>query len=59
MLEWIHNMIAFAGLLTAAVYYPPKDITTATVLLDIDKANNRLWDMLSFGDAVSSTNFTD
>lgn len=64
MLGRTHNMIAFAALLTAVVYYPPVELSTATVVValiantagsmlpDLDQATNRLWDMLPFGDAV-------
>lgn len=62
MLARTHNIIAFAGLLSAAVYFPQKDISAATfvvclvantagsMLPDIDQASNKLWDMLPFGD---------
>lgn len=64
MLARTHNIFSFACLLTAAVYFPPKDITTATIIVsliantvgsmlpDIDQATNKLWDMLPFGDNV-------
>lgn len=56
-----HDIIAFASLLTIAVYSPPQqlNITTATVALvgsvigalapDLDQATNRLWDLLPAG----------
>jgi inner membrane protein len=59
-----HNLIAFASLLTAAVYFPPDNLTLATLILalvanvigsllpDLDQASNRLWDLLPGGDGL-------
>jgi membrane-bound metal-dependent hydrolase YbcI (DUF457 family) len=59
-----HNLVAFASLATAAVYYPPNKITAATLVItlianiigsllpDIDQASNRLWDLLPGGDGL-------
>jgi inner membrane protein len=59
-----HNLVAFAALLTATVYYPPDKLTLATLILalvanvvgsllpDIDQASNRLWDLLPGGDGL-------
>lgn len=64
MIARTHNIIAFASLLTAAIYFPQKDLNMATIavsliantagsmLPDIDQASNKLWDMLPFGDNV-------
>ncbi len=57
-------MIAFAGLLTANVYYPQTNLGLATIMTalvantaggllpDLDQATNRLWGMLPFGRSV-------
>jgi membrane-bound metal-dependent hydrolase YbcI (DUF457 family) len=59
-----HNLIAFASLVAAAVYYPPSKLTLATLIValianvvgsllpDIDQASNHLWDMLPGGDGL-------
>ena len=64
MIARTHNIIAFASILTLAIYYPPTHLTTSTVVIaliantigsmlpDIDQASNKLWDMLPFGDNV-------
>lgn len=53
-----HDAFAFAGLVTAAVFFPPQRITLLTVgfaivannigglFPDLDQATNRLWDLL-------------
>jgi len=59
-----HNLIAFASLTTAAVYFPPGKLTLATVLValianavgsllpDLDQASNRLWGLLPGGNST-------
>lgn len=56
-----HNVIAFASLVTVAVYYPPQSINLLTLFSavvgnivgtlspDLDQASNRLWDLLPGG----------
>lgn len=57
-------MVAFATLLTAAVYYPPTNLNLATLIValianiigallpDIDQGSNRLWDLLPGGNTI-------
>jgi membrane-bound metal-dependent hydrolase YbcI (DUF457 family) len=57
-------MVAFASLLTAAVFYPPVSLTVTTTIAsligsvvgslipDMDQATNRLWDLLPAGNFV-------
>ena len=64
MVSRTHNLIAFASLATAAVYYPPGKLTLATIIValianitgsllpDLDQAGNHLWDMLPGGDST-------
>jgi inner membrane protein len=64
MVSRTHNLVAFASLLTAAVYYPPNYLSIATLILalvaniigsllpDADQASNRLWDLLPGGDGL-------
>lgn len=59
-----HDMIAFASLLTVAVYNPPESHNIATtvscligctvgsLIPDLDQATNRLWDLLPVGNFV-------
>ena len=59
-----HNLIAFASLLTATVYFSPVDLTATTMIValvansvgslmpDLDQATNKIWDMLPLGDSV-------
>ena len=59
-----HDLIAFASLITVAVYYPPPTLnitTTLTCLVgcvvgalipDLDQATNRLWDLLPAGNFI-------
>lgn len=59
-----HDVIAFAMLATAAIYFPPNDINTPTIIAsiignivgslipDMDQASNRLWDLLPAGDYI-------
>lgn len=56
-----HDVGALALLLTVAVYYPPQQMGTATIIValianivgalipDLDQASNRLWDLLPGG----------
>lgn len=60
-----HDLIAFAALTSAAVYYHPQNInlytlfasvigcTVGSLIPDADQAGNRLWDLLPGGDYVS------
>lgn len=64
MVARTHGIVAFACLITTAVYYPPEEVGVATVVIaliantigsmlpDIDQATNKLWDMLPLGDSV-------
>lgn len=59
-----HEVIGFAGLVTAAVIYPPEHLWLSTVIValianligtllpDIDQASNRLWDMIPGGNTM-------
>jgi inner membrane protein len=61
-----HDLIAFGGLLTAAVLFPPVSINVSTLMLcligntvgalipDMDQATNNLWDMLPGGNFTGS-----
>lgn len=64
MVARTHNVVAFASLLTVAVLYPPKNLTTSTLVVcliantiggmlpDIDQATSKLWGMLPFGNSI-------
>ena len=59
-----HDAIAFASLVTAAVYFPPQSVNVLTLAVavigcdigalvpDLDQAGNRLWDLLPGGNSV-------
>src|SRR3989344_5789078 len=59
-----HDAIAFASLVTAAVYFPPQSVNVLTLAVavigcdigalipDLDQAGNRLWDLLPLGDKM-------
>lgn len=59
-----HDLIAFASLITAAAYFPPKSLNISTAITclvgcvigalipDLDQATNRLWDLLPAGNIM-------
>lgn len=65
MLSRTHNIVAFAALSSAVVYFAPTDIKTSTFILslvanavgallpDIDQASNKLWGLLPFGNTFA------
>jgi membrane-bound metal-dependent hydrolase YbcI (DUF457 family) len=64
MLARTHDIGAVAALITTAIYFPPNELTTATIIVaaianivgallpDLDQSSNRLWDMLPGGSLV-------
>ncbi len=65
MLARTHNIVAFACLSSAVVYFAPIEVRALTfglalvanavgaLLPDIDQASNKLWDLLPFGDTFA------
>jgi len=59
-----HDIIAFASLLSLAIYHPPNELNIATACIaivgsvvgslipDMDQASNRLWDLLPAGNIL-------